>query len=231
MSTPQAYKEAERFVGLTEIVGSRHEPKIVGFFAEAGVPEVVDDETAWCGAFAAAMYVRAGRPDVRPPGDRYNALRARQWANVGIETASPVTGDLVVMWRGSREGSTGHVGFFVRRDDKKVWVLGGNQSNAVSIQPYGLDRVLHYRHVPEIGIEGPPPSTAKDLTVVGGAGAAGVATMKLGEAIWNAFGWLGLAVFIVAVLGAIWMLRKPLGKLIARRKRNATVSTTEVDIQ
>lgn len=51
--------KARDLVGLREIVGSRHEPKVLQFFAEAGHPEIYNDETAWCAAFANAILRRA----------------------------------------------------------------------------------------------------------------------------------------------------------------------------
>ena len=69
MSEPLWLVRARALVGVSEIAGSKHEPEVVAFFAEAGVPEIRDDETAWCGAFVAAMLAAAGRAEVRPPGE------------------------------------------------------------------------------------------------------------------------------------------------------------------
>jgi hypothetical protein len=57
---PAWLKNARELVGLKEIVESKHEPKVLEFFAEAGHPEIHSDEVAWCSAFANAMLRRAG---------------------------------------------------------------------------------------------------------------------------------------------------------------------------
>lgn len=154
MTEPIWLTMARDLLGLGEIVGSKHEQKVVGFFADAGVPEIADDETAWCGAFLAAMFVKAQRRDVRPPGDRYNALRAREWLKVGTAvTGSPRPGDIVIFSRGT--GTQGHVAFYVEDAGDKIKVLGGNQSNRVSIASYAKSRLLGIRRVQESATAAP----------------------------------------------------------------------------
>ena len=221
MSEPPWLARARALVGISEIAGSRHEPEVVAFFAEAGVPEIRDDETAWCGAFVAAMFVAAGRAEVRPPGDRYNALRAREWLNVGVPVASPRPGDIAVFSRGGKNATTGHVAFFLSEDGDSIEVLGGNQSNRVSIARYARDRLLGYRRVPaapvarsersaaapapptrqpdDPGVD-PSEATAPRRDIGTGAAAAGAA----GAAVIGAAGGAGLwwlaAAFAVATL-------------------------------
>jgi hypothetical protein len=43
------------------------------------------------------------------------------------------------------EGTTGHVGFFLRRDGTDVWLLGGNQGDAVCEKPFKAADVRGYR--------------------------------------------------------------------------------------
>jgi len=71
-------------------------------------------------------------------------LNARSWLNVGKETDSPEQGDIVVLWRGDRDGWKGHVGFYVRESEKNIYMLGGNQGNRVQIAPYPKSRLLKY---------------------------------------------------------------------------------------
>jgi uncharacterized protein (TIGR02594 family) len=63
----------------------------------------------------------------------------------GVSLNFPVYGCVVVLWRGSREGVLGHVGFFVGMQDQNLLLLGGNQGNEVSIRPYPKQRVLGLR--------------------------------------------------------------------------------------
>lgn len=129
--------EARKLVGLREIVGSRHEARILQFFAEAGHPGIHDDETAWCAAFVGAMLRRAGYSSS-------GALNARSYLNFGTKLEKPTLGCIVVFKRGSSSWQ-GHVAFFLRDLGAYIEVLGGNQGNAVSIARYRKADLLGYR--------------------------------------------------------------------------------------
>lgn len=140
-SEPTWLVPARKLVGLKEIVGSKHEAKVLEFFAEAGHPEIHNDETAWCAAFANAMLRRAGYAGT-------GALNARSFLTWGTKLDKPQPGCIVVFKRGN-SGWQGHVAFFLADRGPKVEVLGGNQSNSVSIARYNKKDVLGYRW-PEI---------------------------------------------------------------------------------
>lgn len=53
---------------------------------------------------------------------------ARNWLLFGCEV-QPITGAVLILER----GSGGHVGFAIGQDDTHFYVLGGNQSDAVTI--------------------------------------------------------------------------------------------------
>ena len=69
-----------------------------------------------------------------------NPYRARNWLLFGKET-KPVTGAVLVFER----GSGGHVGFALGQDDTNFFVLGGNQSDAVTIARIAKSRLLGAR--------------------------------------------------------------------------------------
>ena len=71
-------------------------------------------------------------------------LVALPFALWGDEVEARV-GSIVVLWRESRDDWRGHTGIEVGRTDASVFILGGNQGNAVSIKPYRVDRVLTNR--------------------------------------------------------------------------------------
>ena len=75
------------------------------------------------------------------------ALNARSWLNVGYSVQAPQVGDVVVLWRDSIDSWQGHVGFFLNRCNSQVYLIGGNQSNSVSVQAYDIERVLSYRRL------------------------------------------------------------------------------------
>jgi uncharacterized protein (TIGR02594 family) len=127
--------------GVTEIPGDEHSPDVLKYFHQTGRDRVKDDDTiSWCDAFADWVALKAG---ARPT----EGLNARAWLSEGQEIKTPEQGDLVILWRESKESWKGHVGFFIRQTDKFVWVLGGNQSNSVRITAYRKERVLGYRRL------------------------------------------------------------------------------------
>lgn len=137
----KAYELAKTFIGLKEIVGSRHEKKILKFFEEVGHSWVKDDETAWCAAFVGAMLERSGLKSTK----KLNARSYLEWGEE-VHLNDIQEGDIVVFWRGKKDGWQGHVAFFVGFNaNKDLIVLGGNQSNQVCEQVYAKERFLGAR--------------------------------------------------------------------------------------
>jgi len=100
-----------------------------------------NDETAWCSAFVNWCLLMASFPGT-------GKANARSWLDWGGVTLDfPVYGCVVVLWRGSRDGWLGHVGFFVGMQGDNLLLLGGNQGNAVSVRPYSKVRVLGMRWI------------------------------------------------------------------------------------
>lgn len=131
---------AGSYLGLEEWPGARHNPEIMAMFGAAGHGWVQDDETPWCSAFVGAVLAQLGLPHTA----RLNARSYLEWgAPVALEEAKP--GDVVVFWRGNPGGSQGHVAFYVRHEDSRILVRGGNQGNRVSDAWYPADRLLGVR--------------------------------------------------------------------------------------
>lgn len=97
-------------------------------------------EIPWCGAFVATCH-RLADPDVALPD---NPLGARNWLRWGM-ACKPVFGATLVFWRVSRTSWQGHVGFYHGEDDTHFHVLGGNQSNAVTVTRVAKSRLLGAR--------------------------------------------------------------------------------------
>ena len=123
--------------GVREVEGSADSPNVASYFREAGHPEIIHDETAWCAAFAGAMLARGGQW-------RSGSLLARSYLAWGRPLEVPVPGAIVVLERGN-DPNAGHVGFLVGRDAARVFLLGGNQSGMVSVAAFAASRVLAYR--------------------------------------------------------------------------------------
>lgn len=125
------------YLGTTEIAGSRHNKEILKWWKEIK-SDFEDDETPWCAAFVGGVLEEVGIKSTR-------SAAARSYLKFGTRLPKPVTGCIVVFWRGSPEGWSGHVGFVVGKDQyNNLMVLGGNQGDAVNIKPFSRDRVLGY---------------------------------------------------------------------------------------
>ena len=94
----------------------------------------------WCGDFVETC-IRMGLPGEPTLGALgTNPCRARNWLLFGKET-NPVPGAVLIFER----GSGGHVGFAVGQDDANFYVLGGNQSDAVTIASIAKSRLFGAR--------------------------------------------------------------------------------------
>lgn len=129
---------AQLQIGTREIVGAKHSPIIMGWVRELGAKalgmQVNDDETPWCGIFAGMVMKKAGlsMPAI--------LVRASQWGragNWGRELIAPRPGCIMVF---TRNGG-GHVGFYMGETATHFRILGGNQSNSVSLTWIAKDRL------------------------------------------------------------------------------------------
>lgn len=127
---PRVIREAVALLGTLETPGSRNNPTILAWAEEVGVSDLYTaDSIPWCGLFAALVVKRANFEVVKSP------LWALSWARFGQaiseapEPRVPSLGDVLTF---KRNGG-GHVGFYVGQDATAYHVLGGNQSDAVTI--------------------------------------------------------------------------------------------------
>lgn len=124
--------EARRYLGLHERSDAAKLDKALGLRAR---------EIPWCGAFT-GMTIAATLPNEPLPA---NPLGARNWMKFGVALPNPQIGAVAVFWRGARDGWQGHVGFVVGHDRTHLHILGGNQSDSVSVARIAKDRLLGYR--------------------------------------------------------------------------------------
>jgi uncharacterized protein (TIGR02594 family) len=82
----------------------------------------------WCGDFVETC-LAVTMPDEILPLNPYGAMN---WAAFGKAT-KPKKGAILSFWRGSPTSWQGHVGFYIGEDATHFHVLGGNQSDAVTI--------------------------------------------------------------------------------------------------
>ena len=94
----------------------------------------------WCGDFVETC-IRVALPEEPLLGALgTNPYWARYWLLFGSEV-QPIIGAVLIFSR----GSGGHVGFAIGQDDKHFYVLGGNQSDAVTIARIVKSRLLGAR--------------------------------------------------------------------------------------
>lgn len=132
---PRHLLKAIELYGTKETVGPKHNPVIMGWAKELGIDYYKSDEIPWCGLFMAIIISRAARTPVQDP------LRALSWAKFGVKVDTPMLGDILTF---TRDGG-GHVGLYIGENSSVYYVLGGNQSNAVSIVPIAKSRLYEAR--------------------------------------------------------------------------------------
>lgn len=114
---------AKSLLGEEEVSGAKANPKILGLFKAVGWdPGARGDEEPWCGAYVGYCMIRSGCdvPDV--------AVRATAWLEWGTP-CEPRHGAVAVV---KRKGGH-HVAFVYKITDDKIYLLGGNQGDTVSI--------------------------------------------------------------------------------------------------
>lgn len=119
---PAWMAHAWRELDQSERAGSRHNPRILQLYRDAGHPEIDRDEVAWCAAFVGACFERAGLRSTR-------SLMARSYLAWGTSSDRGQPGCVAVFSRGS-DPASGHVGFWVGEADNSVYVLGGTRATA-----------------------------------------------------------------------------------------------------
>lgn len=145
--SPRIFREFRAVYGTQELRGPASNPTILEWADAVDLERVYrDDATAWCGLAMAYVALQAGFAPLP-----VNPLGARNWLAWGNDAEAapiepgPALGDVLVFWRGKRSGWSGHVGIYVGEDATAFHVLGGNQSDAVTIARIQKDRLLGAR--------------------------------------------------------------------------------------
>ena len=149
------YTLAQRYVGtVIERAGDHEHPLIQWWLSLCGYGMDAKDEVPWCSAF-----VNGIAWELRLP--RSKSAAARSWLKVGTPiTDTPnayrldlaqVGYDVVVLNRGGSPNpdisGPGHVGWFAGAEMGAVIVLGGNQSNGVTVARFPEDQILGIRRL------------------------------------------------------------------------------------
>lgn len=142
--TGNILRTAQSQLGVTEIAGARANPKILEYFRSTSYHAKDDsgEGGAWCSAFVNWSVEKAGFKGTGSAG-------AASWLKWGMPIDKPVPGCVVVKHRTRANGSKSyHVGFCQSVQGNTLFMLGGNQSNKVSVRRINMKKVKLYFRVP-----------------------------------------------------------------------------------
>jgi len=120
---PKMLLEMIKLYDTDEVPGPGDNPVILSWAKELGIREYNHDSIPWCGLAMAIVAHRAGKPVPNSP------LWALNWANFGAIVVTPQLGDVLTF---KRDGG-GHVALYVGEDATSYHVIGGNQSDSITI--------------------------------------------------------------------------------------------------
>jgi len=123
-------------IGVKEIAGSQTNPRISEYHATTTL-QATNDEVPWCSSFVNWVVAKAG-------GRGTGSAWSHSWLQWGRPIDRVVPGCIAVFSRGS-DPKAGHVGFALQDDGTHIHLLGGNQTNAVSVVRYPKSRLLSLR--------------------------------------------------------------------------------------
>jgi uncharacterized protein (TIGR02594 family) len=132
---PKMLRAALDLYGVKEKIGDGNNPEILAWAKECGIKGYSSDSTPWCGLWLAVIAKRSGKKIPENP------LWARNWQGWG-EPSPHELGAVLVF---ARSGGGGHVGLYCGEDKECYHVLGGNQSDSVSITRIRKERLIACR--------------------------------------------------------------------------------------
>jgi len=153
---PRIVTEGLKLLGTLEVAGPGNNPTILAWAKEVGLEKIYTaDSIPWCGLFKRLIAHRAGKDcsAVTSP------LSSLSWTKYGEAGGQPRLGDTLVFIR----SGGGHVGVYIAEDKLCYHVLGGNQSDAVTITRIQKSRLHAVRRQYAIGM----PASAKMYLVAG----------------------------------------------------------------
>lgn len=202
MAEPVWLTVARRYLGTQEKPGKANNPVIVKWFADSNSPHIKDDATAWCAAYVGGVLKEAGYTGS-------GSVAARSYLNWGKPISKPRVGAITVFKRGNSSWQ-GHVAFFLRDLGTHIEVLGGNQSNKVSIARYKKADLLGYRWPDDLKSSSVMKGSAVGFT--GGSAITADSATELAAQLNDADGHIsagtifGLVIGLLIAGGALWAL-------------------------
>lgn len=148
------FQTAKSLLGTKEVAGKGNNPAIISWAKGVGgwIGQFYkSDEIPWCGLFVAYCFAKNGIAVGQ------NSLGAVNWAQWGVGIPRGVPGAVLVFVR----PGGGHVGFYVSEDKEAYHVLGGNQSDNVTVSRIAKTRLKAIRWPKNIPVSTTGPVYAK----------------------------------------------------------------------
>ncbi len=132
------YTHALKDKGLKETPGGKSTPRIA-YAIQTAAPWLDRDDSAtpWCGCIRGLWGLETGT------GVPKEHFRAKEWLKWGkpVDIAEAQKGDTVILKRSGGH----HVALFDHMEGSAVFLLGGNQGNAVNVSAYKRGDVVGIR--------------------------------------------------------------------------------------
>ena len=127
---------ARQQLGQKEVPGPADNPVIAAWYHLTTLdPSMWHDATAWCAVFVNAGFMLNNIKTIR-------SARAVDWLGWGVPVVEPKKGDIAIFDFG---GGDHHVAYVLAYQGDFVQVIGGNQSDTVTIASYPASSVMGYR--------------------------------------------------------------------------------------
>lgn len=165
MTAPAWYLEVERRKGLHE---TKNKATLWAWLRSDKSSVGDPTKLPWCGDLVETA-IRTTLPKEIVPKNPY---LARNWLTFGT-TVKPCLGCVMVFDGGSRPPPSGHVAFYAGEDATHYHVLGGNQSNAITVMRIAKKRLL--KNGARWPLTAPPP---KVKTVISSSAGVKVSTAE-----------------------------------------------------
>jgi uncharacterized protein (TIGR02594 family) len=140
-AAPYATARAELLLNISEDPRAGRDHPRIRLYHSTTSGGAEPDEVSWCSSFVNFCVERAGLIGT-------DSKAARSWLRWGapVDRSDWREGDIIVFWRVSPDSWKGHVGFLVDWAGERPLILGGNQSDRLSIaSPYPFTSILAVR--------------------------------------------------------------------------------------
>ena len=124
-------------IGVRTFPPGQCNPRVVEYHALTNI-RGYDDKASWCSSFVNWSLAQAGIAGT-------GSALARSWLEWGKALDQPEPGCIVILSREDPNSWKGHVGFFLRFEQDRIYLLGGNQLEEVREHFYPRSTVLGYR--------------------------------------------------------------------------------------